>query len=354
MKKPIFSMFLIFAFIVLGCAKSDSKPKQIDIFVGIEGLTAEFAKSAPPPRVFENSKFPILLRVRNKGTYGIASDGQTFGVLSIGREKDYITRLSLEKSSRTFQAIEGEEANEIFFSVDGKTQLNPKGDEIVVSLNAKTGKLEPQSEIKPSTITATLCYPYQTVLSTTVCIDPDPAGIRPGKKVCNVKESSYNNGQGAPISVTKIEPQMIPEGEFIKPQFLIFIENKGKGNTVDIKSYDNVCGKNLDFDDPKRKEEIKNIWNVAFLRAYASGEKDINQLICCPNIDGQCPEQETNVNKITGFVRFRDRKDFVRCTFKNGVGKNFDAYTSPLRIEIDYGYVQTVATNFIIQKPIRY
>ncbi len=165
------------------------------------------------------------------------------------------------------------------------------------------------------------------------------AGIRPGKKVCNVKEITFNNGQGAPITVTKIEPQMIPEGDIIKPQFLVFIENRGIGNPVNIGNYNKACGK-----EPLNQEEVKNTWNVAFLKAYASGNK---QLICTPNI-------ENSVDKNIGFIRFRDKKDFVRCTFKDGVPRNNDAYTSPLRIEIDYGYVQTIAATFLIQKPLKY
>lgn len=316
---------------------STKKVNDVDIFVGTDGLVAEFSKNAPPPRVFEDSSFPILLRIRNIGAYSIASDKQTFGMISIGRERDYVPALTAEKNNRV---LPGTTDNEIFFSVDGKTKINTKGDEIIASLNAKTGKLDPQSEQKLSTITANLCYPYKTVLSTTVCIDPDVSGIRPGKKVCNVKEIIFNNGQGAPIAITKIEPNMIPDGDIIKPQFLVFIENKGKGNPVNINNYFKVCGK-----EKLSNEEIKNTWNVAFLKAYTSGNQ---QLECSPNSEG------SNDNLI-GFLRFRDKKDFVRCTFKDkNIKRSDDAFTSPLRIEIDYGYVQTAPTSFIIQKPLKY
>jgi len=358
-RKQLSLFFSLFVFILLGCTATTTKHQDVDIYVGTRGLTAEFSKTAPPPRVFEDSNFPILLRIRNIGAYSIASDKQpssdkqTLGVINIGREKDYIPKLSFEKNSR---ASEGEGDNEIFFSLDGKSQLNQNGDEIAVALNAKTGKLEPQSESKQSTITATLCYPYKTILSTTVCIDPDVSGISPEKKVCTVKELNFNSGQGAPIAVVKIEPQMIPEGDSIKPQFLIFVEDKGNGNSVDIKNYHNVCS-DSDFknaEDPNRKKEIKNIWKVAFLRAFRSGEEGKNQLICCPNIEGKCPTDLSDKDKITGFIRFTDKKGFVRCTFKDGLSKNYNAFTSPLKIEIEYGYVQTISTNFIIQKPLKY
>ena len=53
-------------------------------------------------------------------------------------------------------------------------------------------------------------------------------------------------------------------------------------------------------------------------------------------------QSERFVN-ITQISLFNERGDLL-----------FDAYTSPLKIEVDYGYVQTISTNFIIQKPIKY
>ena len=373
-KKLALSTILIFALIIAGCgtygngsssgsfspfgSSPSKKIPELNVFVGTQGLTSEFVKNAPPQKVFESSSFPILLRIRNIGSFSIDGKNQLskYGTyLSIGRERDYIPELKIEEQNRmkTYDSIESDNLAQFF--IDGKTQTNPKGEEITVPVNAQTGKLDPQSENKQSTMTATLCYPYKTTLSTTVCIDPDIAGVRPGKKVCDVKILSFGGGQGAPVAVKIIEPQMIPEADkdIIKPQFLIFVENVGRGNPVNINNYNNACN-NMDFNDPKKKDEIRNIWNVAFLRAYSSGKEGENQLICCPNINGECDEKESNTDKIAGFIRFHDKKDYARCIFKNGVPRNSDAFTSPLRVEIDYGYVQTISANFFIQKPVKY
>lgn len=359
-KKLFFLIFLI-PILAIGCGTSEggtssgssglfssfgkSSPKktsEVNIYVGTQGLSAEFAKTSPPPRVFEDSSFPILLKIRNSGAYSISKDKQGAGDLgvavSIGREKDYIPNLIFEKDNMLSL---GATDNEAFFYIDGKTQINPKGDEIVVSINARTGKLDPQSEQKSSTITATLCYPYKTILDTTICIDPDVAGIRPGKKACTLRDLTFNSGQGAPIAVTRIEPQMIPEGDIIKPQFLVFIENRGKGTPVNIVGYHNAC-RESDF-------ASKSTWNIAHVNAYTSGPQGQNQLECSPS--------ESSIDKKTGFVRLRDRKTWVRCTFTKDakeIKRTDDAFTSPLRIEIDYGYVQTISANFFIQKPLKY
>lgn len=380
MKKTIIALILVSIFIY-SCdattnlaegfskttSKSSSKPKEDNIFTGTTGLTIDFAKTAPPPRVFESSSFPILLRVRNIGAFSIDNTKSInevskiyMAVLSIGRERDYIQALTFQEKERL--AVWQNTDNVASFNLNGKTQLNQKGDELIVSLNAKTGKLDPQSENKQSTLTATLCYPYRTSLSTTVCIDPDVAGARPTKKACSVKDQVFKSGQGAPVAITKIEPQMIPEvgkqpdtvTDVIIPQFIIYVENVGRGNSVDINNYYNVCTK-TDFSS-KEEQVLKNIWNAAYIRVYRSGTKEPkNELQCCPKKDGTCNDGDTS----PGFIRFRDGKDFVRCTFQykdssDVIKRNSDAFTSPLLVEIDYGYVQTASVNFFIQKPLKY
>ena len=57
--RKLILLILIALTILLGCTQSTSKSKEIDIFVGTQGLTADFSKTAPPPRVFEDSSFPI-------------------------------------------------------------------------------------------------------------------------------------------------------------------------------------------------------------------------------------------------------------------------------------------------------
>lgn len=330
MKKSTLFYLILSTLFLIACgafSPGSSKPAETDFHVGTEALRAEFLKNAPPQIVMEKSNFPIFIKVRNYGAYDI-KDKQ--GVISVAREKDYVPELKAEANPNV-----NVENNVISFDVLGKSLTSPKGEEIFVNLIAKTGSLDPQSETKSSTITATLCYPYQTVLSATVCIDPDFTGTRPGKKVCTLKELSFS-GQGAPITVTRIEPQMVPDGEKVTPQFLIYVENKGPGNPTDPLNYKSVCDQSQPL--------TTDIWNVAHLKAYSSDREGENQLLCAPDMgDG-----------MTGKIKFRDKRDFVRCTFKEPRSRNDDAYTSPLRVVIDYGYVQSIATNFEIKKPLKY
>ena len=352
-KNAVFFPILIATLFLLGCGSFTSTKTPTAAFTGTDGIMAEFSNNAPAKTVFENSNFPVLIRIRNAGTYSIPKEpAAQQGIISIGREKDYVTKLSIEENSRLKKAS-GKD-NEINFFVDGRSQINQNGDEVIASLTATTSRLDPQSEHRVSTLTASICYPYRTALSTTVCIDPDVAGLRPGKKACAVANQPFSSGQGAPIAITKIETLMIPEIDepVIKPQFLIYVENSGRGNPVNPLDFRYACSN--DFD---KKDIISNRWNVATLKAFTSDENGVQQLVCCPNKYSECPDSQADLSdpeKITGFIRLRDNKDFVRCTFKNGIPKTFDAYTSPLSIEIDYGYMQTISANFIIQKPLKY
>src|SRR3989344_5097334 len=200
-------ILLLFTFFLLGCTSTSSDRREADTFTGIEVLNVEFGKNAPPLKVFEQSTFPVLLKIRNNGAQSITNNK---GVLTIGREKDYIPTLAFEGNSRITIISDQKKDNQITFNLDGKTILNSKGDELIVYFDATTGKLEPQSEQKNSVMTANLCYPYQTNLSTTICIDPDIIGIRSSPKVCQVKDLAFGSGQGAPIAITRVEEQMIP------------------------------------------------------------------------------------------------------------------------------------------------
>ncbi len=331
MKNFYLSIAMASIVFLLGCNtfSSSSTSKEIDIHVGVDSIRAEFIKTAPPQTVFEKSNFPVVIKARNIGAYNIKG-----GLIAIGLERDYVPRISLQEGQPSRM-----ENGVVVFDLPGKSQINMKGDEMVASLNAETGALDPQSETKQSTITATFCYPYKTIASATICIDPDIANVRPVKKVCQAKEITLSNGQGAPIAVTKIETQMVPEGDKIKPQFLIYLENKGLGTPVSTESYDEIC-KEAKVPDPDRK-----IWNTALLKVYGSESSTQNEIDCTPGISDDGNE---------GLLKFRDRKDFVKCIFTQGKNLNDDAYTTPIRIEIDYGYIQSISTNFIIQKPLKY
>ena len=53
-------------------------------------------------------------------------------------------------------------------------------------------------------------------------------------------------------------------------------------------------------------------------------------------------------------ARLREKKAIARCTLKEGIPSNRDAFTSPLKIELDYGYTLTIPKDITIEKILTY
>ena len=72
---------------------------------------------------------------------------------------------------------------------------------------------------------------------------------------------------------------------------------------------------------------------------------------------------ECRINKekdpLPATIRLRDKEDIVRCTLEPSEGVELidisrDAYTAPLKIELEYGYTFTISKDIIIEKVLTY
>ena len=327
----------MFLFLVAGCETS-TKTNDINVRVGFNGLTMEFLKNTPPARIFEDDVIPVYIRVKNSGAYTIQEKD---AVLSIAVENDYTKRVELLGTGN----IEKETGNAAKFPLEGKSNFNPNGEEILVSYNLYAGKVDPQSEFHSSTVAANLCYPYETVFSDTICIDTDVSNLKPGKKVCNIQDLAPANGQGAPIAVTKVEISMLPteidqnsQTRSIKPQFLMLIENKGSGTPVKRESTKDFC----------MRSDIGTNYNENINRINVKAFLSDKELDCTPKgrVDGSLSDQKYAMAKL------KDKKEIIRCS-SEALDASQDSYLSTLKIVMTYGYTQSIAANYLIQKATR-
>ena len=333
-------MFLVFIFFLVGCGADTTKTKDIDVRVGFNGLLAEFLKNTPPEKVFEDDILPVAIKIKNDGAYTIADND---AILALGVENDYTKKVEL-LSAGSIRSNVGYSAT---FNLEGKSNNNPVGEEVLVSYNIYAGKVDPQSEFHSSAVTANLCYPYETIFSSTVCVDTDVSGLRPGKKVCRVQDLAPANGQGAPIAVTKVEISMLPteinqdsQARKIRPQFLILIENKGQGNPVKRESTRDFCTR----DDTTSINFHDNL-NRVKVNAFLSNQ----ELDCTPKekIDDQLSTEKYAMAKL------KDKKELIRCTLTDGLDASQDSYLTPFRITLTYGYTQSISASYLIQKATR-
>jgi len=317
--KKVIILLGIILLVLAGC-KGGSSGKSItdaDVRKGTNGLLIEFLKNAPPESVFENSPFPIGIKLKNNGASDI-----TLGFLSIGLEKTYITVVDTSAETQKFE-------------IKGKSIFNINGDEEFITVNTLTKGVGAQSETHPSTILATACYQYKTILGSSVCIDTDIFGTKLRDKACEVKNLDFANGQGAPVAITKIETRMLPDvlnPDIVKPHFIIHVENKGNGEVIipDEKKIEDACKSSaLDF-------------------------KDFNRMIITASLSNQPLNCNIGEDFGEGKIRLRKKKDVVRCTLDEGIESSRDAYTAPLKIELDYGYTFTISKDVTIEKIFEY
>ncbi|MBW2976696.1 hypothetical protein KY347_04580 [Candidatus Woesearchaeota archaeon] len=325
-KKIIFGFIAIGLFFIAGCnvnVGGGNNPKtDADVKKGTGGLTMEFVKNAPPISVFEYTVFPIALNLKNAGAFDIGDEIEGTskkGKLVLGLEKNYMDVAELGEGKQDFE-------------INGKSIYNLNGDEELITINAKAKSIGAQSETRSVNILATACYPYKTFFGSSVCIDPDVYGMRRGAKACSIADLGFDKGQGAPVAITRIESRMLMEADknVIKPNFVIYIENRGNGEVISLNKIDDACSQEpLSYED----------FNTLIIKASLAGNK-----LKCNIVDGA---QQTT-------IKLRGKKDRVMCTLDDGVDMNLDAYTAPLDIELSYGYTTTISKNIIIERLLTY
>ncbi|MBW2979952.1 hypothetical protein KY360_00865 [Candidatus Woesearchaeota archaeon] len=311
MKKSIIAI-LVVAFVIVGCRGGTGGEGRIvsrDIYKGTNGLVMEFLPM--PEDVFEKSPFRMEVKLKNEGAYDI-----TQGYLTLGLEKDFI---GLSEWAIREPIIGVVSSEQVEFNLEGKSIMNPKGSQGMVAVILASKEIEVMREKHTSTILFTGCYAYKTKLSEGVCIDTDILGTRTVEKACKVEDKTLE-GQGAPIAITKVEVDMLPHENKVKPQFLIYIENKKKGEVVKTDVVREACsGEPIDFKD----------FNVVKVSAKLFDKP----LTCTPST-----------------AKLKEGKDEIRCILDEGISKDEGTHTETLNLELDYGYTNTMSTTIDIKK----
>ncbi len=296
----IFSL-LIIAFIISGCGSGTTQTKY---YVGYTGTTIEMMK-ANPKIVFEEEQFTISMFVRNLGTYTIPES--TPGKLTASFDEYYLS-------------IDADSAKPKSIVLHAKNQEYPAGDEEYYEFVFDAKKINNLALKPETTIDFGLCYPYKTEVSLATCIDTKMSSQDERTMAC--KSTTYTNtmGQGAPLVITKIIPEMLPQKDNIRPQFKIYIENKGKGYVINKdptkKSVDEVCGAGTSRPD-------SSDFNKITVKATLSNK----ELECLP-----------------AELKLVDQESYVRCYVKEEdlteYGRTQKNYVAPLTVTLDYGYYE--------------
>lgn len=306
MKKILFSV-LIFFFLI-GCTFQSSGQKIIDIDAnykkGNEGLNFEFLSSVPD-EVYVGEFVPLKIKLENEGAYDIKE-----GVLTLAIETDYMDVIGNDF---------------VEFELLGKSKEIPEGGYDVIMYNLQAKELEEQSVTHSTTTYITACYEYQTTFSQDICLDLDVYNLE-GEKICESDDINVGGGQGAPLSVERIETRMIynPNENTITPKFSLNIKNKGNGNVIKSTSIDEICSS---------KDISSEDMNVFDLEVSMSAEGETMILECIPKN-----------------LKLRDDEIKVVCLGRKGIESGAGNYLTPLYISLNYGYTLSKSKEITIKK----
>lgn len=313
MKKAVAAAIVMAILVLSGCSSlpGRSREPQTGYRIGSQGIELRFVPNYPRLRQYDDEPFSVLLEVRNRGSTEVGYGGDS--VYLSGFDPGIITGISTY--GKPIPHLEG---------------VGPYNSEGGYDTMDFTGQIYPLKmkniDRYPSTILATACYGYKTVGSQNVCIDPNPYSTTSERKVCVPSAVSYGS-QGAPIAVTSVEVEPTPR----ITRFKIHISNVG-GGSVFMPGIDQLA-KCSPYH--PRGLEFNEVDYVALSSVEVAGKAITPS---CKPVDN-----EGNVKLINGQAT-------VFCEL-GGLGSG-PAYSTPMTVQLDYGYRSSVSTSVeIIQTP---
>ncbi|MBN2112425.1 hypothetical protein JW707_04995 [Candidatus Woesearchaeota archaeon] len=314
MKKALVISILVLMIAFSGCREGLGGRKEpvAGYRTGSQGLVINFMPNYPRTQMYDDEPFDVIIELRNKGSYATGFGGDR--IYLSGFDIGIITGISTN----------GERLPSEF---EGITEYNADGGYDTIQFS---GQVYPLSMKKvdryPATVLATVCYGYKTTASDNVCIDPNPFASTTERKVCTPGPVSFGT-QGAPIAVTTVEVDPTPR----ITRFKIHISNVGGGTVF------KYGGDYLAKCNPYHTRGLEfNEIDVVRLTGVSVAGKTITP--SCKPMDNE------------GNVRLINGQATVFCELGNlGTGP---AYTTPLTVEVDYGYMSTVSKQIeIVQTP---
>lgn len=301
--KKLFFILIIVSIIITGCSTGSSNKSSFNI--GTKGIIIEKA-AGNPNNIYESEYFAIGLLIKNVG----ASDSSN-AIININYD-DYFLRLDRTQSANDKTTT---------LSLEGRKRENPAGGIDYLEYVFEANTFNVLREKVDTTININLCYDYKTDLSTEFCIDAVSRTNNQKISACKTKTFTSSSGQGAPVGITKIEPELMILKDKIRPVFRIYIKNLDNGY---ILKPDMMCGEQYD------SKELNKL-NV---KAWIS--KDIEL---------KCEPEEVKLN---------NKEGIVRCSVKDSdldkFQKGSPSYITILRVVLDYKYVSSESIKLKINR----
>ncbi|MBU0756612.1 MAG: hypothetical protein KKF44_00975 [Nanoarchaeota archaeon] len=314
--KTVGIVMVLCLFLFFGCTLGgNSGPiTSQNLYRGEQGLEIEIFEKSLPEKVYEEQQFDLIMKLTNKGVHPI-DPGDS--ILKVILEKDYM------------QFSGGSYINSQQFTLDGKENFALIDDFEIKEYKLESKILDEESQLHQVNIFVTACYNYVTKVFADICIDTDIYNIKPIEKVCEAKTISLSGGQGAPVSVTRIEPSMLSDQNSVKPQFKIYVSNRDKGTVIEYGALNTICSSQT----PNKED-----YNFVELTAIQFSEYTMTDFDCKPNRMGKV------------FTKLDNEENFIICTLMEGrLPDSVVTYETPLYIELRYGYTISESASITIE-----
>jgi hypothetical protein len=306
MDKRLLLWFLLLTFLAASCTTSQPQSSQdvsaVTRFVrsGTLGLDVQFQQNLPPPQIYDATDLITLLNIKNLGSQDLTGN-QCF--IQLGGFDPSIIR--------------GINSRQLCGEITGKDVYNLEGGTGVVEFSSNSIRLPRDVDLYNPTLVATACYQYKTVASPQVCVDPNFFELTSDQKACEVRDFGLGGGQGAPVAVTFVNVDMVGS----RAVFNVDIANVGGGRVISPRASLSQCPVGLRYN---QFDEVRYTVELQGARLVHCTPKDF-------------------------ISRLTNGRGKIVCTFDIG---NTQAYETPLRIELNYNYMQSIRKSVeIIRTP---
>jgi hypothetical protein len=314
MKKRSFILLvlLLFSLFLVSCRTTGPGDTPTDVAAaakqvqtGTQGVEFNVIPNYPPSTIYDSSELLTFIELKNKGNFNL--EPQNCFVQITGFDPNII-KGNFNQPQSCASGIGG--------PLEGKSLYNLQGGIHQLEFNSPDITLPAGVFEYTPKLNILACYNYHTTANPAVCVDPLFYQITSEQKACVPTDVSMGGGQGAPIGISYVNIEMMG-GRAI---FEINVRNFGSGKVLSPFTDIRTCG----LGGISYQDLDKVAYNV--------------QLTGGTLID--CKPQG-------GFIRLNNGAGKIICNF-NIAGTT--AYETPLLVDLDYSYVNSIQKQIQIIK----
>ncbi len=307
MRKLLIVLMIVAVIIVAGCTGGDKTTTGKSYVGGSNGLSVEYEKDNPPDKVFDaNSEdFFINVKLKNLGEYDVE------------KNEIKVTLSGIDKTQFQISDLTKVNTNSLLgMRKEGSSVINGMEDIISYKANYKT---DLGQDFFP-TITANICYRYQTKSLTNIClrrtvIKKETVGE------CLIDAAKSIENSGAPVQVKSVSERKAGKNLVA---ITFEIQNVGKGKVYKRGTFNTGnCGE-IVANEGFVNVEVKPTTNIAFK---------------CSNFN----------DKSSGEVKLNSEgKAMITCEAST-LALQESSFEDPLNINLDFVYKEIISKQITVQ-----